>query len=168
MCEQTLFGGLASIPPTLFSDDLTDAVKEPSVARPEGALVVDHLHLANEEKHALVQTAAVTTKACYRVWLRPPSQFPSDTPPGWLRLCPLPNRTRDSACCPTGLWRRALGCSASRTCQTCEGQRGSFPAISTTPPNSFWLRLCLNTKRSICCPICRRGHYLTADLGMDP
>lgn len=30
---------------TLFSDDLTDSVKEASVARSEGTLVVDHLHL---------------------------------------------------------------------------------------------------------------------------
>lgn len=145
-------GGLLAVPPTLFSDDLTDAVKEPSVARPEGALVVDHLHLAGKEEHALAQTVAATKKACHRVWLRPPSQFPSDTPPGWLRLCPLPDRTGDSACCPTGLWRRAWGCSASRTCQTCDGQRGHSPPF-------------VNTKRSVCCSVC---HYLTADLGMDP
>lgn len=33
---------------TLFSDYLTDAVKEASVARSEGTLVVDHLHLEDE------------------------------------------------------------------------------------------------------------------------
>lgn len=35
---------------TLFSDNLTDSVKEASVARSEGTLVMDHLHLKDEER----------------------------------------------------------------------------------------------------------------------
>lgn len=49
MTGLSLRGG--ALPPTLFSDNLTDAVKEASVTGSEGTLVVDHLHLANKEKH---------------------------------------------------------------------------------------------------------------------
>lgn len=41
---------------TLFSDNLADAVKEASVARSEGTLVVDQLHLEDEGR--LHQSAA--------------------------------------------------------------------------------------------------------------
>lgn len=114
-----------AVAPTLFSDNLTDAVKEPSVARSEGTLVVDHLHLVKKNTQ-LIQITAERKEAWNGVWLHSPSPFPLDTPPGWLLLSLLPNRTGDSACCLIGRWRRALGCSASQTCQTCEGKQANI------------------------------------------
>lgn len=118
-----LFG--VGVPPTLFSDNLTDAVKEPSVARSEGTLVVDHLNLVKKNTQ-LIQISAERKTVWNCVWPYPPSPSPLDTPPGWLLLYLLPNHTGDSACCLIGLWHRALGCSASQMCQTCEGQQANI------------------------------------------